>query len=75
MRNSDEELRRRIAELEAEVIELRAERKLLRDAICAKAPPAKETTEQEYLEMMRNHVPGSGLKFLEGLGIYPLKKT
>jgi hypothetical protein len=39
-----------------------------------KAPPAKETTEEEYMEMMKNHVPGAGLKFLAELGIYPHKK-
>jgi hypothetical protein len=75
MPTNEDELRRRIAELEAEVADLRAERKVLRDIICAKAPPARETTEAEYLEMLHNHVPGSGLKSLAELGIYPLKKT
>ena len=70
----ENELRRRIADLEEEVAELRAERKELRDIICAKAPPPKEVTEEEYLEMMRNHVPGKGLEFLRSLGIDPLKK-
>jgi hypothetical protein len=29
--------------------------------------------EEEIIEMMKNHVPGSGLKFLAELGIYPIK--
>jgi regulator of replication initiation timing len=72
--NVEEELRRRIAELEEEVADLRAERKELRDIVCAKVTPAKETTEEEYMEMMRNHVPGAGIAFLRSLGIDPLKK-
>jgi len=71
MGTNEEALRQRIAGLEAEVADLRAERKLLRDVICAKAPPGTETTEAEYIAMMQNHVPGSGRKFLEGLGILP----
>jgi hypothetical protein len=72
--NLEAELRRRIAELEEQVEKLRAERRELRDILCANAPPMKETTEEEYLEMMRNHVPGAGLKALEKLGINPFKK-
>jgi len=26
-----------------------------------------------YIEMMKNHVPGSGMKFLEELGLLPRK--
>jgi hypothetical protein len=74
-RETEAELRQRIAELEAEVAELRKDRKELRDALCAGAPPMQETSEEEYLEMMRNHVPGAGLKFLEQLGLYPLRKS
>ena len=74
MPTNEDDLRPRIAELEAEIVELRAERKALRDVICARTPPAKETTEEEYIEMMKNHVPGAGLKFLAELGIYPFKK-
>ena len=74
MSTNEDELRRRIAELEAKVADLRAERKVLRDIICAKAPNGIETTEAEYLEMFHNHVPGAGLKFLEELGLYPLRK-
>ncbi len=69
--NLEEELRRRIAELEEDNAELRAERRILRDIIAAKAPPGRVVTELEYLDMMRNHVPGSGRKFFEELGILP----
>jgi hypothetical protein len=72
--NLEAELRRRIAELEEEVADLRAQRKELRDILCANAPPMGETSEEEYMEMMRNHVPGAGLEFLRSLGIDPLKK-
>ena len=81
MPTNEDELRRRIAELEAENARLRdtlewvkAERKELREIIFAQAPAETETTEEEYLEMMKNHVPGAGLKFLAELGIYPFKK-
>jgi hypothetical protein len=74
----EEELRSRIAELEKENARLvqvlewtKEERKELRDIVFANAPPSRETSEEEYLEMMRNHVPGSGRKFMEELGIIP----
>ena len=70
---NEEELRQRIAELEDENADLRAQRRALRDIICATGPNSRETTEAEYLEMLHNHVPGSGMKFLESLGIYPQK--
>jgi hypothetical protein len=75
METVEAKLRRQIAELEAKVADLRAERKVLRDIICARGPESKDTTEAEYLEMLHNHVPGSGLKFLAELGIDPFKKT
>ena len=71
----EQELRQRVAELEDENADLRAQRRALRDIICATGPDSKETTEAEYLEMLHNHVPGSGLKFLESLGIYPMKQS
>ena len=71
----EEELRQRIVELEEENADLRAQRRVLRDIICATGPESKETTEAEYLEMMHNHVPGSGLKFLASLGIFPMKQS
>ncbi|HEX3147660.1 MAG TPA: hypothetical protein VHR66_06215 [Gemmataceae bacterium] len=70
----EDELRRRIAELEEDVADLRRERKELRDILCARVPAPKETSDEEYMEMMRNHVPGSGLKFLQSLGIDPLTR-
>ncbi len=69
---------RRIAELEAENARLRdvlemvkEERRELRLIEFAKAPPPKEVTEEEYEEMMRNHVPGSGERFLKEIGLLP----
>jgi hypothetical protein len=67
----EQELRRRIAELEEDNAELRSERRILRDIITARMPPGREVTELEYLDMMKNHVPGSGRKFFEELGILP----
>ncbi len=85
-RETEAELRARIAELEAQNAELqrslefvRQDRKELRDAMCKGLPPEPELSEEEeekiYLEMMKNHVPGSGMKFLESLGLYPLRKA
>lgn len=75
---TEDELRRRVAELEAENARLRgtlervkAERKELREIVFAQVPPDKETTEEEYREMIKNHVPGSGRRFMEELGIIP----
>ena len=72
------QLRQRIAELETENAELRSdledvrkERRELRDIVCSTVPPAPETSDEEYEEMLKNHVPGSGRRFLEGLGILP----
>ena len=67
------QLRQRIVELEDENADLRAQRRALRDIICANGPESREVTEAEYVEMFHNHVPGSGRKFLESLGIYPDK--
>jgi hypothetical protein len=85
-RETEAELRARIAELEAANAELqeelafvRQDRKELRDELCKGLPPSPEMSEEEeeklYLEMLKNHVPGSGMKFLESLGIYPLRKS
>jgi hypothetical protein len=74
----EQELRTRIADLERENAEFRQtlewvkeERKELRDIVCAGVPEGPETTEEEYLEMLKNHVPGSGRRFMEELGILP----
>ena len=69
--DTEEQLRRRIAELEEDNAELRAERRILRDIISSRMPPGKAVSEMELAEMMKNHVPGSGRKFFEELGILP----
>jgi regulator of replication initiation timing len=71
---NEDELRRRIADLEAENAELRAERKELRERIYGPVREEDLPGEEVYLEMMKNHVPGAGLKFLAELGIYPMKQ-
>lgn len=78
--SSEEFYRNRVAELEAENARLRdtlemvkAERKELRDMVCGPDRPEDRPTEEEYIEMMKNHVPGSGLKFFADLGIVPRK--
>jgi predicted nuclease with TOPRIM domain len=81
--NSDvEQLRDRIASLETENARLRetlemvkAERKELRDRICGPVNEEDLPSEEEYLAMIRDHVPGSGVKFLEELGIHLETKT
>ena len=76
--STEAELRARIAELEAENDRLqqtlewaKVERKELRDIVCSRVPPAPEVSEEEYARMMRDHVPGSGRRFFEELGILP----
>jgi hypothetical protein len=75
---NEESYDRRIAELEAEVARLRdslevakAERKELRDRIYGTVREEDLPTEAEYLEMIKNHIPGSGNKLLERLGLKP----
>ena len=76
--STEDELRQRIAELEAQNARLRQsldwakeERKELRDIVCVDVPELSETTAEEYRQMMKNHVPGSGRRFMEELGIIP----
>lgn len=76
--NLEAELRRRIAELEQENARLRQtlewvkeERKELRDIVCARLPEPPPLDEDELVEMVKNHVPGSGRRFFEELGILP----
>jgi len=84
MNNNLEQLHRRIAELEAENASLRdfnellqAQRKEHLDIILG--PPeeldeaALDAMEREQIEMLKNHVPGQGLRFFAELGIYPIK--
>ena len=78
------QLNQRISELEAENATLRDFNKLLQaqrkehlDIILG--PPeeldeaALDVLEREQMEMLKNHVPGSGLKFFAELGIYPIE--
>jgi hypothetical protein len=74
------QLRQRIAELEKENAYLKdslefvkADRKALRDELYGPVRVEDLPTEEEYIEMMKNHVPGSGMKFLEELGLLPRK--
>ncbi len=69
---------RRIQELEAENGRLRqslewvnADRRELRQMAFANSPPLPETSEEEFRVLLKNHVPGSGRKFMEELGIIP----
>ena len=76
----EQQLRQRLAQLEKENAELRefnamlkAQRKEYLDIILGPPPPEDPNTEKELIEMMKNHVPGSGLKFFAELGIHPVK--
>jgi hypothetical protein len=85
---NDELLRRRIVDLEAENARLatenaslrefnemlRAQRREALDILCP-VDQIPETTEEELIDAMKNHVPGSGMKFLEELGIFPKKAS
>ena len=80
--NSEEYYRTRATELEMENARLRetlqmvtAERKELRDIVCGPVREQDRPSEEDYLEMMRNHIPGSGMKFLAELGIFPEKTS
>lgn len=70
--------RRRVAELEAENARLRlaldlvkAERKELREKIYGPFPEEQRTSEKEMAEIMKNRVPGEGMKFFSDLGLLP----
>lgn len=80
--NLEEQLRRRIAELEKENAYLKgfnellqAQRKEYLDIILGPPGPEDPEMEKQLIEMMKNHVPGSGLKFFAELGIHPRKPT
>ncbi|MBO0698594.1 MAG: hypothetical protein J2P46_09380 [Zavarzinella sp.] len=73
------QLRQRIAELEKENAYLKGFNELLQtqrkeylDIILGPPGPEDPEMEKQLIEMMKNHVPGSGLKFLAELGIYPV---
>jgi len=80
--STEEAYQRRIAELESENVRLtkslefvKADRKALRDEVYGPVKIEKLTTEEEYLERLQNHVPGSAMKFLEELGLTPRKPS
>jgi len=73
-------IRQRVAELEAENARLRealdrvkAERKELREKAYGPIPADERTTEEEMAEIMKNRVPGEGMKFFAELGLLPPK--
>jgi hypothetical protein len=76
----EEVLQRRINQLEAENARLRetleaikADRRDLYDHVYGPIKAEDLPKEEEYLEVMKNHVPGSGMKWLAELGLYPRK--
>jgi predicted nuclease with TOPRIM domain len=73
-------IRERVAELEAENARLRqaldlvkAERKELREKVYGPFPEEQRTSEEEMAEIMKNRVPGEGMKFFADLGLLPPK--
>jgi len=81
MNPSNEELyQKRIAELEAENARLRkrldvitADRRQLYQRVYGPAEEEYMATDEEYLVAMKTHVPGSGMKWLAEMGLYPRK--
>jgi predicted nuclease with TOPRIM domain len=79
-KSNDELYQKRISELEAENARLRdslevaiTERRQLRERVYGQVKEEDLPTEEDYIELMRNHVPGSGMKFLAELGLWPRK--
>ena len=77
---NDEFYHKRIAELEAEnarlrelLDEVKADRRELAERVYGPVPDEYRPTEGELIELMRNHVPGSGMKWLAEMGLYPRK--
>ena len=52
---------------------VKAERKELRDELYGPVKIDHPTTEDELIEVMKNHVPGSGARLMAELGISPEK--
>jgi predicted nuclease with TOPRIM domain len=78
--NNDDLLRQRVAELEAENARLRksldmvkAERKELRERLDGPYATDGWTTEEEMIKIMKELVPGEGMKFFAELGLLPGK--
>lgn len=75
-------IQQRLADLEAENARLRealdrvkAERKELREKVYGPFPEDERTTEEEMAEIMKNRVPGEGMKFFADLGLLPKKAS
>ena len=73
-------VQQRVVELEAENARLRealdrvkAERKELREKVYGPFPEDERTTEEEMAEIMKDQVPGEGMKFFADLGLLPSK--
>jgi uncharacterized protein YdhG (YjbR/CyaY superfamily) len=73
---NEEAYRQRIAQLEAEnarlretLDEVKADRRELAERVYGPVPDKYRPTEEELIEVMRNHQPGSGARLLAELGI------
>jgi hypothetical protein len=78
--NDEQAYQQRIARLEAEnarlrdiLEEVKADRRQLAEQVYGPVPEEYRPTEEELIEAMRNHVPGSGMKWLAEMGLYPRK--
>ena len=76
--NDEQAYQQRIAQLEAEnarlrhtLDEVKADRRQLAEQVYGPVPDKYRPTEEEVIEAMRNHVPGSGLKWLTEIGSLP----
>jgi hypothetical protein len=79
---NEEAYRQRIAQLEAEnarlreiLDEVKADRRQLAELVYGPVSEKDRPTEEELIELMRNHVPGSTMKWLAEMGLYPRKAT
>jgi hypothetical protein len=77
---NEEAYRQRIVQLEAENARLRqrldiitADRRELYQRVYGPTEAEHMATEEECLVAMKTHVPGSGMKWLAEMGLYPRK--
>jgi len=75
-------IQQRLADLEAENTRLRealdrvkAERKELREKVYGPFPEDERTTEEEMAKIMKDRVPGDGMKFFADFGLLPKKAS
>ena len=80
--NDEQAYEKRIAQLEAEnarlrqtLDEVKADRRQLAEQVYGPVPDEYRPTEEELIELMRTHVPGSTMKWLAEMGLYPMKPT